>query len=378
MANADDARRNLMKLSNMNPLKRLFPARARCLALFFSLLLLAGAPAAHAGSSCKANYSSWTLNLPSSVAVARDLPNGSLLTNWVSTPATTNYWTCTTSGGFGTGSDFWPAGIASTSPSGYTVTYNGISVSVYATNVAGVGIAMAGRVYANGCGWWPWKDMPNLGGQCNSNGTVTNGGQLAVALVKIGNIAPGTVSGMVSQAYSSEGAPIGHSTDNAAAGIQSFSITPVSVTTLTCQTPNMNINMGTHGPMDMPGVGSLSPNPASFNLQFNNCPSGSLVSGTSAGLLSSVQYRIDPGNGTVSGFSNVAALSGSPSAGGVGIQLFDSTGAVFPLGVNKALSGFNPGVAQSYSVPMTARYYRTGTVTPGPGNATMTLTVTYD
>ncbi|WP_370652252.1 fimbrial protein [Caballeronia sp. TF1N1] len=82
-------------------------------------------------------------------------------------------------------------------------------------------------------------------------------------------------------------------------------------------------------------------------------------------------------NGAVPGFSNVAALSGSPSAGGVGIQLYDSTGAVFPLSVYKTLSNFNSATGGTYNIPLTARYYRTGALTPGPANSTMTMTVLY-
>jgi major type 1 subunit fimbrin (pilin) len=79
----------------------------------------------------------------------------------------------------------------------------------------------------------------------------------------------------------------------------------------------------------------------------------------------------------VSGFSNVAALSGTPSAGGVGIQLFDGAGAAIPFGTNLTLNGFNGAFASSHTVAMTARYYRTGPLSPGPANTTMTMTMYY-
>ncbi|NLP61778.1 fimbrial protein [Paraburkholderia sacchari] len=342
---------------------------------FVLLLLLATSSGAWATASCKANYSAFTLSFPSTVAVARDVPNGSLLTAWVQTQQLTNYYTCTVTQQTATGVDFETAGIVSSTPTSYKVSYNGYSVSVYSTNVPGIGIAMGGYINSGGIGWAGFYDFPHLGLQNNPNGTVNNGGQLVAALVKIGDVAPGTLSGMIAQAFSWEGPSNPPAGDNLAAGVINFSISPVAVTVMTCRTPDISVPMGVFKTTDFPGVGSLSPSPASFVVQLQNCPGGAAVSGTQAGQIHSVQYRIDPTNGTL--VTNVAALGGSPSATGVGVELFDSTGAVFPLSTNKALSGFNSASGGSYSVPLTARYYRTGTVTPGPADTTMTLTVSY-
>ncbi len=338
-------------------------------------LLVVSSTGAWATSSCKANYSAFTLSMPASVAVARDAANGSLLTAWVQTSQLTNYYTCTVTQSTGTGVDFETAGIVTSTRTAYQVPYNGYSLSVYPTNVPGIGIAMGGSIYINGCSWGAFTDFSRLGAQCNSNGTVTNGGQLVVALVKTGDITPGTVSGLVAQAFSWEGATSAPAGDNPAAGVINFSITPVAITVMTCTTPDVSVPMGTFKTTDFPSVGSLSPNPAGFAIQLLNCPGGTAVSGTQAGQIHSIQYRIDPTSGTLA--TNVAALSGSPSATGVGIELFNSSGAVFPLATSTTLSGYNSASGGSYSIPMTARYYRTGTVTAGPANATMTLTVSY-
>ncbi len=196
------------------------------------------------------------------------------------------------------------------------------------------------------------------------------GGQVSVALIKTGNAitAGGTVSGTVAQI-----APVADVTLPGQA--DSYVITPVTIVPLTCTTPDVNIPMGTFKTTDFPSVGSLSPNPAGFAIQLLNCPGGTAVSGTQSGQIHSIQYRIDPTSGTV--VTNVAALTGSPSATGVGIELFNSSGAVFPLATATTLSGYNSTSGGSYSIPMTARYYRTGTVTAGPANSTMTLTVSY-
>lgn len=335
---------------------------------------------AWASSSCSGTGNTITLSLPSSVAVARDLPNGSLLTNWVSTPATSNFWSCTlTVSSDGVIFQFQASGIASGAATSYTATYNGAAAKVFPTNVPGVGVALASRYYQNfpsGCGsngWAPWVSMGSTYIGCqqysNTTQTLSAGGQMAAALVKTGNITPGTLSGTIATYISY---PVGAGTNG---NTQTFVITPVNITTLTCTTPDVNVPMGTFKTTDFPSVGSLSPNPAAFNIQLLNCPAGTAVSGTQAGLIHGIQYRIDPTNGTVA--TNVAALGGSPSATGVGIQLFNNAGAVFPLSTLTTLSGYNSTSGGSYTIPLTARYYRTGTITAGPANATMTLTISY-
>ncbi len=332
-----------------------------------------------AASSCTGAANTWTLTLPSQVAAARDLPNGSLLTNWVSSSATTNYWSCTLNvANDGVIFQFGTSGIVSGAATSYTTTYNGVAISVFPTNVAGVGLALAAHHYGSfsaGClaGWDSWATLGSTYTGCQQlvggKQTGNAGGQMAVALVKIGDITPGTLSGTVATYYNY---PVNGGTSG---GTQTFAISPVNVTTLTCTTPDVSVPMGTFKTTDFPNVGSLSPNPAGFNIQLLNCPGGTAVSGTQAGQIHGIQYRIDPTSGTVA--TNVAALGGNPSASGVGIELFNNSGAVFPLSTSTTLSGYNSATGGNYTIPLTARYYRTGTVTAGPANATMTLTISY-
>ncbi|NLP61776.1 type 1 fimbrial protein [Paraburkholderia sacchari] len=145
---------------------------------------------------------------------------------------------------------------------------------------------------------------------------------------------------------------------------------------MSCTTPNVNVPMGTFKTTDFPTVGSLSPGAAApVNIQLVNCPAGTADPNSQGGQIHSVQYSITPSAGTVA--TNVAALSGSPSATGVGIQLFDPSGAVLPLSTPQTVSGYDGTVGGNYTIPLTARYYRTGTVTAGPANTTMTVTLSY-
>jgi major type 1 subunit fimbrin (pilin) len=363
----------------MKAISRFAYAIARCLMCWLAMgLAMSGN--AQADGTCTLAQSATTINMPTSaVAVARDLPNGSLLTNWAQSTMVV-YYDCTMTGTTYVGSALVPAGI--TSPGGrtsYTVNYNGTPFAVWETGLDGIGIAMGMYATArNGQTFGPYSGTSAgyIGGyNVNNFGTSKSGGQLIVALVKIGNITPGTVGGQVakSDAWVGPQQTVGDIVPSSGEAV--LSITPVTVTVLTCQTPNVDIDMGTEGPTEMPSIGPSSKS-RTFKISFNNCPSGTAVAGTQAGLIHNVQYRIDP-PGTVSGFANVAVVSGNPVAGGVGIQLYDSTGAVFPFATSKDLSGFSGTAGGSYDVTLTARYYRTGTLSPGQANSIMTLTAFY-
>ncbi|AIF46338.1 hypothetical protein HY57_03245 [Dyella japonica A8] len=59
------------------------------------------------------------------------------------------------------------------------------------------------------------------------------------------------------------------------------------------------------------------------------------------------------------------------------MQLLDGNGAVFPLATYKMASGYDTTAGGSFTIPLKARYYRTGAVKPGPANTSMTFTMLY-
>lgn len=344
--------------------------------LRYLIALLACAPLA-GWASCTGGGQTIVLSqLPGTISVARDLPAGSMLTNWVVTPATTNYFSCTTSNNQeGTRAQLGPG---FTTSSGLSTTYSGVTVTVYNTNVPGIGIAIASRIYVgwDGYSWQGWANPPaswsglTITGQSGTN--VSGGGQVAVALVKTGAyVQTGTVNAVTVL----QQAPVDAGSTMTAYAV-SYQIPAVTIVPMTCMTPDVNIPMGIHNANEMPSVGSLSANPTAFNIQINSCPGGTDASGTNAGSIHTVQYQIVPTSGTVSGFTNVATIA-SGGAGGVGIQLFDGNSNVVPYSTPLTLNGYNSAAGGSYSIPMTARYYRTGTLTGGPANATMTVMMSY-
>jgi major type 1 subunit fimbrin (pilin) len=343
-----------------------FIAWMRLALLWLSALVFFPSHASAASLTCTpGGFTSFTLNMPGAIAVPRDLPNGSMLSAWASTPQE-YYYTCIAVQS-AQGINFSNTGIASGSATAYTVSYQGANINVFPTTLPGVGIALAVRP-SYGCTTGAVMSM-SYGNGCQTSGTTTFnfGGQVFAALVKTGDITPGTISGNVANANAWYLNPV----------VVTFGITPVNITVLTCQTPSKTIPMGTQKSTDFGSVGSTSLKATSFTLDINNCPAGAPDPSSPTGQINSIQYRIDPSAGFVNGFANVAALGGSPSAGGIGIQLYDGTGAVFPLGTNLNLAAFRPGAAASYSVPLSARYIRTGTVTAGPANTSMTVTINY-
>lgn len=333
--------------------------------LLFALCVGIWSGQSRASATCTGTPTNYTLAMPASVAIPRDAPAGTMLSGWVSSPAVTNFFTCVVDSSTSTGTWFQMNGLTLTS-SGLVVprpTGSG-TLSVYNTNVPGVGVAITERQYINGCGWTPWWN-PNATGNtsnaCNQNGTaVTNGGQVQIALVKTGPITSGTVTGGV---YINAG--ITNNYIDLPAVIDTFSLTSTVVTVLACVTPNVMVDLGTHMTSELATNSTTAAVP--FNISLNACPSGN----------NTVQYQIDAVTAIVDPANSVVALDSSSRATGVGVQLLTANGTTLPLGTPLAFSDYSVG-GGSFTIPLKARYYKTAaTVGAGSANTSLTFTMTY-
>ncbi|RQS13936.1 pilus assembly protein [Burkholderia sp. Bp9002] len=341
-----------------------------------ALMLGLGSRAAFAQSaSCTGTAQTVTISMPASVTVPRDAANGTVLTNWVSTLATTNYYNCTVSGSYATGMLFEPLSMTK---AGLTVTRNGVAYTVWDTNVPGVGVAIGVSSYANGCGWQAWRDLgtptslfpsPWTGAACNQNGSITNGGQAEVALVKTGPITAGTVTGGVLFEGASATTQGGSAYTVATSGRKSFSLTPTIVKVSACTTPDVTVNMGSVMQSAFKGIGSTGGmTPIPVNVAVNACPPG----------LTSIQYQFIPVNAVLDSTNGVLALSSDSTATGIGLQLKDSSGNALKYNTQYTLTSYNASTGGSYTIPLKAAYYQTSaTVKPGSANAVLTFTMTY-
>jgi major type 1 subunit fimbrin (pilin) len=184
-----------------------------------------------------------------------------------------------------------------------------------------------------------------------------------VILVKTGPITAGTTSGGILFEAASYVNPV------AQPGMRkSFSLTQTAVTTLSCSTPDVTVTMGSHNPAEFSGKGSAT-KAVGFNVAINNCPAG----------MAKIQYQFSAPGGVTDATNGVIALASSPStATGAGLKLMDSTSAALKFGTQYQVTGYNTVTGGSYTVPLLAAYYQTGTtVTPGTANAVMTFTMTY-
>ncbi|MFY0477181.1 fimbrial protein [Achromobacter marplatensis] len=326
--------------------------------------LFACAPSAWA-DTCSGGGQAYTISMPASVSVPRDAQIGTELTGWFYSASVTNIWSCSTIGQIGVGAGF----------KGDNAIVAGITVGgrpVHTTSLPGVGIAFDITEYTPGCGaifgneqlnpynGWAW-------GACNPTGGGSSGLKVGAKLVKIGVIQSGALTaGRVGQgaAYEENLGRI------PATGGQLvvYSITNVRFDVLSCLTPNVLVNLGTHQAREFSGIGSVTANATAFNIALNACPAG----------MNLVTYQIDPSTSVLNASKAVVALGGASTATGIGVQLLDASGNVFPLSTPRTLSGYSASAGGSYTVALKARYYQTGSaVGAGSANTAMTFTMTY-
>ncbi|MGH8462973.1 MAG: fimbrial protein, partial [Pseudomonas sp.] len=277
---------------------------------------------------CSGTDETIPITMPASITVPRDAANGSILSAWVSTAATSNYYRCTVvrGGGIGpaTGMGFQAGGMTKTGMS--VIGPTGVSYTVWNTSLPGVGVAIGVRPYLNSCGWQGWVDLgtrrpffpdPWTGQVCSGSGNVINGGQVQMALVKTGAITPGSVAGVQVEGAVMSGNSVASGYTADPAGRKLFTLLSNTVLNLAaCSTPHVKVNLGSHKQSIFKGVGSTTPAVA-FNVDVSACPAG----------LNSIQYQFSALNGVLNSANGVLDLSPDSTATGIGVQLPDGGGA---------------------------------------------------
>jgi major type 1 subunit fimbrin (pilin) len=294
-----------------------------------------------------------TITLPATLTVPRDTPVGTVLfTQYPGVPS--------------------PTGGVSQCPSSFYMLYRlntaltfSTTPNVFATSVPGIGVQIidANSVYA----------LPNMAlayswGTAAPNGNIGMWDSWTLKLVVTGAITTqGTISfpSPLATAYITSSS---NSLSSDAIALNSLKI--VGTTTIaprSCTTPDVTVDLGSHKSSEFTGVGSTTA-PVNVNIALNACPAG----------MNSVQYRIDPVTTVIDRTQSIVALDGSSSASGVGVQLLNSAGtAAFPLSSYQTFSGYNKSTGGSFTIPLKARYYRTGAISEGTANTAMTFTMLY-
>lgn len=367
------------------------PRRNILVQLLALVLLLLGGHHAMA-ADCSGSGGSATVTLPSTTVVPRDIATGSPLTAWTYMPSSV-YFSCT----LPVNSSYYARGVMATPVtaglSGARFSDSTGSYQLVSTGVAGVGMAvMFSDTYSGpSCGGSNYFDLSTAttygsspppygwsGGGCyarNLGSSMSFTGRIAVRLVRIpGTMASGgvTTAGALSRICAYTGGPSSSSnmsTYQDGAPCTSINVTSTTIQVAACTTPDVLVPLGTHSPTEMASIGSTT-QAVAFHVSLNSCPAG----------LNQIQYRIEPVTTVVNSAQSLVALDASSSASGVAVQLLNAAGtAAAPLSTStfQTFSGYNTSTGGSYTIPFQARYYRTGAITPGTANTSMTFTMQY-
>lgn len=338
------------------------------------LVLLTYANGVWAAARCQGGGTTETILLPATISVPRNAAPGTVLVPWTTTGWVNYYCTVTESTATGIraaamiSSDSYPRTLTANLPGGDGAT---IAYRVLQTPVSGIGLAVAFNAKPNGCGPG-WVDVFESGNQmqwtgasCNAMGNNwANKGQFAVAIVTTGTVSAGELPAQTIAKTTSviSGVP---SSDGTTAHY--LAMPPVRIIPMTCEIPDVPVSLGSHFPREFGDTGTTTA--VDFNISLNNCPAG----------MNGIQYRIDPTTTVIDDTQSVVALSNiSGSATGIGVQLLNGSGNAFKLQNQTVFNGYNKTTGGSYTIPMKARYYKTGSVvTPGTANTTMTVTMSY-
>lgn len=142
------------------------------------------------------------------------------------------------------------------------------------------------------------------------------------------------------------------------------------VTVRSCKTPDISVNLGKHSNSDFPAVNSTSA-ATPFNFVINDCDPN----------MNSVSYTFAPATGISingSGAYESLTLDSASSASGVGIQVLYNNDTLVPFNSKITYTGYNKTTGGSYTIPMKARYIRTGAVTAGTANSAVEFIMTYE
>lgn len=146
----------------------------------------------------------------------------------------------------------------------------------------------------------------------------------------------------------------------------------ITVKALTCETPNVSVNLYKHLSSEFSGINSKSAAKA-FSFEIKNCSSG----------MNSVNYTFAPAAGITlkqAGTSNqYITLDSSSTATGVGIQVLYENDTLVPFNSKIKYTGYNNTTGGSYTIPMKARYIQTAsTISGGTANSAVEFTMSYE
>ncbi|MBH3358767.1 fimbrial protein [Pseudomonas guariconensis] len=172
----------------------------------------------------------------------------------------------------------------------------------------------------------------------------------AIRLIKTGNIESGA------------SIPAGELGGIQAGGLKTSTITlnkNSTITALSCQSPDIKVNMGEYDAGEFREAGSTS-KPIYFSIGLFNCPSGiNKVDYILQPTPSSPVWRTDLG---------IINLNEKSTAKGLALQIMDEKGTPITINKNYTFNGYG-NAGGNFSIPLSARYYRTSPSSNGSPHA---------
>lgn len=239
---------------------------------------------------------------------------------------------------------------------------------IYKTNLDGIGMKLiAPGGYVAGTTPNKWDYWYNSSPPCATCVLGATPYSYTLELYAIGPVTTGNVvfNGTYITGY-------GNDSDSLGSTMGYFNISgTVKFIAASCTTPNITVNLGKHTAADFSIVGSGSA-PVPFNFEINDCDPG----------LNSVSYTFKPASGVTlqgSGNNQYLTLDGSSTASGVGVQMLYEDGiTAVPFNSKTAFLGYNTTTGGSYTIPMKARYVRTGAISAGTANSAAEFVMAYE
>lgn len=248
--------------------------------------------------------------------------------------------------------------------------------SVYQTNVPGIGIKVRVSDILGGSILYTVENtLTSLGYIDKAASTVTTNiatvqlNKVYVQFYITGPVTPGDIT-FNSPMLKAVVGP-NYMSDDGALTYSNLTITnSIPVTVLACETPDITVDLKKHDSSDFPRIGSTSA-ATSFNFTIKNCPTN----------LNSVNYTFKPASGITlkgSGDDQYLTLDGDSTASGVGIQMLYGDGSSIPFNSKTEYTDYVASTGGDYTIPMKARYVRTGTISPGTANSAVEFEMSYE
>jgi type 1 fimbria pilin len=287
----------------------------------------------------------YTINIPTDT-LARDVPIGTVLytANLPAIPATGTYASCTSPGS-------WVKSVT-----GGTLVSS--DPNTYASDIDGIGVRFFDGI-GTGRGYFGPGASGTYPGTWNYNNTY-----YGVDIVRIASTGQGNTSGTVpSTMYAT------FTLDGLLVATINFLPFQVAVQTCTVTTPSINVEMPRTHVDNFPTVNSTYGD-TTFNMGLS-CNPGIKVAVT-------ITDVTDPSN-----TSTTLSLGHGSTASGIGYQIVNN-GVPIAFGPDSAAVNTQNqfvivpmSVSGSYTIPLSGRFIRTGTIVPGSANAYATFTMSY-